>query len=95
MCLRDQTCSRGRVLECKYVTIDLIERRDTCGDKAIAPNRDNQSALQGVEVIPMQHSSYTGEMVTLFAEINSIEDNSDRTTKSDPVELIQAQQGLQ
>jgi hypothetical protein len=36
-----------------------------------------ESALQG-EAIPIQHSGYTGEIATLFAEINSITDNFDR-----------------
>ena len=52
------------------------------------------NAPQGGEAIPIQHSSYTGEMATVFAEINSITDNFDRPTYSDPSELIQAIQGL-
>ena len=44
--------------------------------------------------IPTQHSSYTEEMATLFAEINSITDNSATPTYSDPDKLIQALQGL-
>ena len=59
---------------------------------------DKQSALHGGvtqnSTIPTQHSSYTGEMATLFAEINSITDNFATPTYSDPDELIQALQGL-
>ena len=44
--------------------------------------------------IPTQHSSYTGEMATLFAEINSIMEIFDTPTYNDPDELIQALQGL-
>ena len=55
---------------------------------------DSQHELQGGEAIPIQHSINTGEMATLFADINSITDNFDRPTYSDPSELIQALQGL-
>ena len=65
---------------------DATERGDTFDKEG--------NALQGVEAIPIQHSSYTGEMATLFAEINSVTDNFDRPTYSDPSELIQALQGL-
>jgi len=55
---------------------------------------DKQSVIHSVgtqnSTIPTQHSSCTGEIVTLFAEINSIMDNLDTSTYNDPDELIQA-----
>ena len=54
---------------------DVAEKDDTCYKSV------SQSALQGGEAIPIQHSSYTGEMMTLFAEINSITDNPRTMTR--------------
>ena len=47
-----------------------------------------------VKDIPSQHSGYTGEMQTLFAEINSITDNGATPTYTNTDDMIQALQGL-
>ena len=43
---------------------------------------------------PTQHSSYAGEIQTLFVEINEVMDNMATPTYTNEDELIQALQGL-
>ena len=47
-----------------------------------------------VKDIPAQHSGYTEEMQTLFAEINSITDNGATPTYANTDDMIEALQGL-
>ena len=70
---------------------DAAVKGDTCDNEGRSAKGDSQ---KGGKAIPIQHSSYTGEMATLFAEIKSIMEKFDRLTHSDPGELIQALQGL-
>jgi hypothetical protein len=77
-----------------HIALDSAEKSDTFDKGGRRAERDSPNALQGGEAIPIQHSHYTGEMATLFAEINAVTDNFDRPTYSDPSELIQALQGL-
>ena len=73
---------------------DAAEKGDSCDKKGRSNKCVSQSALQGSEAIPIQHSIYTGEMATLFAKINSVTDNFDRPRYSDPRELTQELQRL-
>ena len=70
----------------------------TEGDKtrSRAPHRDMAATGSVTERrteakdIPTQHSGYTGEMQTLFAEINSITDNGATPTYTNTDDMIQA-----
>ena len=44
--------------------------------------------------LPAQHLGYTGEMQTLFAEINAVTDNGATPTYTNTDDMIQALQGL-
>jgi len=58
----------------------------------MAATRSDTNRRTVAKELPAQRSGYTGEMQTLFAEINSVTDNGATYTNTD--DMIQALQGL-
>ena len=65
----------------------IVTARSTSEERRIYAERNKEGELA-------QHSGYSGDMETLFAQIDAITDNALKTTYEDTEELTQALQGL-